>query len=54
MMIDFDFHHFHYDNTQGAPPMVFYDINLPLVYGMAFLAMAFNKVSLLGFIGDCC
>ena len=24
--------------------MVFYDINLPLVYGMAFLAMAFNKV----------
>jgi len=29
---------------KGAPPMVFYDFSLPLVYGMAFLAMAFDKV----------
>merc|ERR1719239_1345286 len=29
---------------KGAPPMVFYDFSIPLVYGMAFLAMAFNKV----------
>jgi len=29
---------------KGAPPMVFHDISLPLVYGMAFLAMAFDKV----------
>ena len=35
-------------NLQGAPPMVFYDFSLPLVYGMAFLSMAFNKVTSLG------
>jgi len=29
---------------KGAPPMVYYDFSLPLVYGMAFLAMAFDKV----------
>ena len=49
----FDFHdlnifHHHlccHDSLQGAPPMVFHDISLPLVYGMAFLAMAFDKVT---------
>ena len=35
-------------NLQGAPPMVFYDFSLPLVYGMAFLSMAFDKVTSLG------
>jgi len=29
---------------KGAPPMVFYDFSIPLVYAMAFLAMAFDKV----------
>lgn len=32
-------------NLQGAPPMVFYDFTIPLVYGMAFLAIAFDKVT---------
>ena len=44
-------HHHHHRqhqhvNLQGAPPMVFYDFSIPLVYAMAFLAMAFDKVSL--------
>ena len=33
-----------YENIQGAPPMVYHDFSLPLVYGMAFLAVALNKV----------
>ena len=33
-----------YENIQGAPPMVYQDFSLPLVYGMAFLAVALNKV----------
>ena len=33
-----------YENTQGAPPMVYHDFSLPLVYGMAILAVALNKV----------
>ena len=48
IMIDFLLIHvFHHDhvNIQGAPPMVFYDFSIPLVYGMAFLAMAFDKVT---------
>ena len=39
-------HHHQHVNLQGAPPMVFYDFSIPLVYAMAFLAMAFDKVSL--------
>merc|ERR1719204_964935 len=29
---------------KGAPPMVFHDFTIPIVYAMAFLAMALNKV----------
>jgi len=29
---------------KGAPPMVFHDFSIPLVYAMAFLSMALNKV----------
>ena len=35
-------------NRQGAPPMVYHDFSIPLVYSMAFLAMALDKVTSLG------